>query len=76
MDKPKALQTGRLCFRNCSELILRSYLAAISRIAARKLSIHDDENVIIIHADEAIYHVDTREIGTQRDKKVTMKRAR
>jgi hypothetical protein len=36
---------------------------------------HADEKVIIIHADEVIYHPDTGEIETRGDAKVTMEKA-
>jgi hypothetical protein len=35
---------------------------------------HADEKVIIIHADEVIYHPDTEEIETRGDAKVTMEK--
>jgi lipopolysaccharide assembly outer membrane protein LptD (OstA) len=43
---------------------------------ARIVPIHADENIVIIRADEVIYHQDTGEIETRGDAKVTMEKVK
>lgn len=48
---------------------------ATGNVHVRITPIHPDENRIVIHADEVLYHEDTGEIETRGDARITIEKA-